>query len=79
MDYKLKIGNVLNPVERTVSKTDTPAGALATLKVPFTKSNVMLNGRVLTDQEINSTFEVLAVRDGDAITVSSKQNSGLTA
>ena len=76
MDLKIKIGNSLNPIEKVVSKSDTPRELLVANNIAFVDGSVSLNGRVLGTAELNQTLEVLGVVDGDYLTVTTKQSSG---
>ena len=76
MDLKIKIGNSLNPVEKIVSKDATVRDLLVESNVAFVDGSVSLNGRVLGTAELNLTLEALEVKDGDYITVTTKQSSG---
>lgn len=76
MDLKIKIGNSLNPVEKIVSKDATVRNLLVENNIAFADGNVSLNGRVLGTAELNQTLDALGVKDGDYITVTTKQSSG---
>lgn len=76
MDLKIKIGNSLNPTEKIVSKDATVRTLLTEDNIAYVDGNVSLNGRVLGTAELNQTLNTLGVKDGDYITVTTKQSSG---
>ena len=76
MDLRIKIGNSLNPVSKVVSKDATPRELLVENNIAFVDGSVSLNGRVLGTAELNQSLDTLGVKDGDYITVTTKQSSG---
>lgn len=77
MDYKINIGSSLNPVEKLVNRTDTPSALLREMNLDFNNGTVSLDGRVLSNDELNQTVEELRIGNNSYLTISTKQNSGI--
>lgn len=76
MDFNIKIGTSLSPLEKTVSRNQVVRDVLTEIQVPFNDGQVALNGRVLGTAELNQTFGELGVKNGDFILATNKHGNG---